>query len=89
MLADVESDGESDCGSTASSEYVAPLSGHAPDPSIDGTSVSGGEGGVRAEKEADVGEEEKQVSHPVRALVARLRGPAGAGYGRLGRVRGS
>jgi hypothetical protein len=58
------SDSASDDGSSATSdsEYVAPLSGHAPDPSIDGTSVTGGEGGVRVEKSEDVTEADRQVS---------------------------
>ena len=49
--------------SDATSEYLAPLSGHAPDPSIDGTSVGGTseEGGVRAESRDQVGDQEKQV----------------------------
>lgn len=50
--------GESD----SDSEYVAPLSGHAPDPSIDGTSAGGGEGGLRAESLEEISEEDKQVS---------------------------
>lgn len=45
-------------------DYRAPLNGDVPEPSIDGTSVNGGEGGVRAATEADVGEEEKKVSKP-------------------------
>jgi hypothetical protein len=44
-----------------SEDYRAPLNGDAPEPSIDGTSVNGGEGGVRAANAAEVGEEEKKV----------------------------
>lgn len=59
---DGDGDADSDAGSsTGSSEYVAPLGGHAPEPSIDGTSVGGGEGGVRAETPDQVGDEEKKV----------------------------
>jgi hypothetical protein len=59
-----ESDSASDSGSEYSptSEYCAPLGGHAPDPSIDGTSVGGGEGGIRADKAEDVSDADKQVS---------------------------
>lgn len=53
--------------STASSqdsllEYRAPLNGEAPEPSIDGTSVMGGEGGIRAESADQVSDDDKQVS---------------------------
>ncbi|GAA6006865.1 PP5 family serine/threonine-protein phosphatase [Rhodotorula paludigena] len=44
------------------SEYRAPLSGEAPEPSIDGTSVGGGEGGIRAATVDDVGEAEKKLA---------------------------
>ncbi|KAK4702839.1 serine/threonine-protein phosphatase 5, partial [Phenoliferia sp. Uapishka_3] len=76
-LADAESthssdeDSSSDAGSSTS-EYIAPLSGHAPDPSIDGTSVTGGEGGVRAEKEEEVGEEQKQAALRIKSEANAL-----------------
>ena len=74
-LSDAESDAGSDSGrSSTSSEYIAPLSGHAPDPSIDGTSVGGGEGGVRADREEDVGDEEKQVSQSLESAVRWCEG---------------
>ncbi|SCZ95325.1 BZ3500_MvSof-1268-A1-R1_Chr11-2g03434 [Microbotryum saponariae] len=69
-LPSTDSDAESDAGSdysTASSEYIAPLSGHAPDPSIDGSSVDGGGhssgangGGIRPESEAELGPDAKK-----------------------------
>ena len=59
--AESDSDSVSSAGSTAS-EYIAPLSGHAPDASIDGTSVGGGEGGIRPESKDDVSDEDKKVS---------------------------
>lgn len=43
-------------------DYRAPLNGEAPEPSIDGTSVTGGEGGVRVSSAEDVSAEEKKVS---------------------------
>jgi len=45
-----------------SSEYRAPLNGEAPEPSIDGTSVTGGEGGLRASSAEEVDAESKKVS---------------------------
>ncbi|POY71537.1 putative Protein-serine/threonine phosphatase [Rhodotorula taiwanensis] len=53
--------------STASSqdsllEYRAPLNGEAPEPSIDGTSVMGGEGGIRAESADQVSDDDKQLA---------------------------
>ncbi|GAA5992628.1 hypothetical protein JCM11641_003530 [Rhodosporidiobolus odoratus] len=47
---------------TTDDDYRAPLSGEAPEPSIDGTSVQGGEGGVRATSLAEVGDEEKKLA---------------------------
>ncbi|GAA5917451.1 hypothetical protein JCM6882_006473 [Rhodosporidiobolus microsporus] len=44
------------------SEYKAPLSGEAPEPSIDGSSKYGGEGGVRATSAEEVGDEERQAA---------------------------
>jgi len=41
--------------------YRAPLSGEAPEPSIDGTSVGGGEGGVRAESLDEISDDDKKV----------------------------
>ncbi|BGP17335.1 hypothetical protein JCM10213_007549 [Rhodosporidiobolus nylandii] len=43
-------------------EYRAPLNGDAPEPSIDGTSSGGGEGGIRAARKEDVGEEESKLA---------------------------
>lgn len=79
--------GESD----SDSEYVAPLSGHAPDPSIDGTSVGGGEGGVRAESLEEVTDEDKQVSSAEVGLAgwpAWAMGREGLGLVELERLRG-
>jgi hypothetical protein len=53
-------------GDLHDSEYRAPLNGEAPEPSIDGTSVGGGEGGLRALSLEEVGKEEKVVSLPLR-----------------------
>lgn len=72
---DSDGDAGSDTGSSLStSEYIAPLSGHAPDPSIDGTSNGGHseEGGVRAESQDQVGEQEKQVSTQLAGSVVEL-----------------
>lgn len=58
-----ESDDESVSSTgSAASEYIAPLSGHAPDASIDGTSVGGSEGGIRPESQEDVSDQDKKVS---------------------------
>ncbi|GAA5825213.1 hypothetical protein JCM11251_006147 [Rhodosporidiobolus azoricus] len=43
-------------------DYKAPLSGEAPEPSIDGSSKYGGEGGVRASSLEEVGEEERKLA---------------------------
>lgn len=51
------------------SEYRAPLSGEAPEPSIDGTSVGGGEGGIRAGSAEEISEDDKKVS--LMRVVAR------------------
>jgi len=56
------------------SEYRAPLNGEAPEPSIDGTSVTGGEGGLRASSAEEVDEESKKVS-----CGFRLGGTIGVG----------
>ncbi|KAK4054960.1 Palmitoyl-protein thioesterase 1 [Microbotryomycetes sp. JL221] len=51
----------SSLSSDATSEYVAPLSGKvAPEPSIDGTSVQGGQDGVRPDSLDEVSDEDKQ-----------------------------
>ena len=46
-------------------EYRAPLNGEAPEPSIDGTSVTGGEGGIRADSVDQVSDDDKKVSKPL------------------------
>lgn len=60
-LANSDDESVSSTGSAAS-EYIAPLSGHAPDASIDGTSVGAGEGGIRPESKEEVTEQDKAVS---------------------------
>lgn len=76
-----ESDTESSKSYNSRSDYVAPLSGHVPDPSIDGTSVSsGGEAGIRAEKLEDVGADDKAVSTTIQP-VSSHRGALGGGTG--------
>ena len=67
-VADSDNESVSSTGSAAS-EYIAPLSGHAPDASIDGTSVGGGEGGIRPESKEEISDEDKKVS----ATLARAR----------------
>ncbi|GAA6043581.1 hypothetical protein JCM8097_005264 [Rhodosporidiobolus ruineniae] len=61
----------SDSGSSSSatlsslppdSEYRAPLSGECPDPSLAGSSEAGGESGIRANSEDEVGDEEKRLA---------------------------
>ncbi|GAA5901883.1 hypothetical protein JCM8208_006627 [Rhodotorula glutinis] len=42
--------------------YRAPLNGEAPEPSIDGTSVGGGEGGVRAESLDEISDDDKKLA---------------------------
>lgn len=68
-------DANSDSSSTTS-EYIAPLSGHAPDPSIDGTSFNGdGEGGsIRVDSLADVTDDEKAVALKVKSDANKLFG---------------
>ncbi|ORY62711.1 Metallo-dependent phosphatase-like protein [Leucosporidium creatinivorum] len=68
------SDSASDSGSeySPSSEYCAPLGGHAPDPSIDGTSVGGGEGGIRAENAEDVSDADKQTALRIKSEANAL-----------------
>ncbi|GAA6025395.1 hypothetical protein JCM8202_005280 [Rhodotorula sphaerocarpa] len=67
------SDSDSASGSAATSnaagaptdnlqEYRAPLNGEAPEPSIDGTSVTGGEGGIRADSVDEVSEDDKKLA---------------------------
>ncbi|KAI5480161.1 protein phosphatase 5, partial [Pseudohyphozyma bogoriensis] len=67
-----DSDDSSSVGSSASSEYVAPLSGHAPDPSIDGTSVDGEGGALRAERPEDVSDEEKAAALKIKSEANAL-----------------
>ena len=55
---------------TNDQDYRAPLNGDAPEPSIDGTSVNGGEGGVRAANAAEVGDEEKKVRNELSPLTS-------------------
>lgn len=55
-----------------SEDYRAPLNGDAPEPSIDGTSVNGGEGGVRAASEAEVGEAEKKAALSIKSQANAL-----------------
>ncbi|GAA5952624.1 hypothetical protein JCM3765_002225 [Sporobolomyces pararoseus] len=58
--------------SANSEDYRAPLNGEAPEPSIDGTSVNGGEGGVRAANAAEVGEEEKKAALAIKSQANAL-----------------
>ncbi|CEQ42828.1 SPOSA6832_04688 [Sporobolomyces salmonicolor] len=53
-------------------EYRAPLNGEAPEPSIDGTSVAGGEGGVRATSAEEVGDEEKKLALHIKSQANAL-----------------
>lgn len=74
------------------SEYRAPLNGEAPEPSIDGTSVTGGEGGLRALSIEEVGDEEKKVSLASSwktGGAARSGGKGGASVRTSGRARRS
>lgn len=64
-----ESSDSSDSES-ATSDYIAPLSGHVADPSIDGSSVAEGNG-PRAERAEDVAEDERAVGI---FFLVRLRG---------------
>ncbi|BGP49272.1 Palmitoyl-protein thioesterase 1 [Rhodotorula kratochvilovae] len=43
-------------------EYRAPLNGEAPEPSIDGTSIGGGEGGVRADSLEEISDDDKKLA---------------------------
>lgn len=65
-------------------EYRAPLNGEAPEPSIDGTSVTGGEGGIRADSADQVSDDDKKVSNTgslggALAHGSRPHGVTGAG----------
>ncbi|GAA5833510.1 hypothetical protein JCM3766R1_002562 [Sporobolomyces carnicolor] len=57
---------------TNDQDYRAPLNGDAPEPSIDGTSVNGGEGGVRAANAAEVGDEEKKAALAIKSQANAL-----------------
>ncbi|GAA5992906.1 hypothetical protein JCM10908_001399 [Rhodotorula pacifica] len=59
---DNDSSSSSATSSTSFSEYRAPLNGEAPEPSIDGTSVTGGEGGIRADSAEEVSEDDKKLA---------------------------
>ncbi|GAA5930518.1 protein serine/threonine phosphatase [Sporobolomyces koalae] len=61
------SSSDSDAG-----DYRAPLNGDAPEPSIDGTSVTGGEGGVRATSADEVGLEEKTAALAIKSQANAL-----------------
>lgn len=52
--------------------YRAPLNGEAPEPSIDGTSVGGGEGGIRAESVDEITDDDKKVRVFVKSLARLL-----------------
>ncbi|KAK4050596.1 Palmitoyl-protein thioesterase 1 [Microbotryomycetes sp. JL201] len=74
-LPDLDSVSSSDdaASTDATSEYVAPLSGKAaPEPSIDGTSVTGGEGGVRAQSLDQVSDEDKQSALRIKSEANAL-----------------
>ncbi|KWU41314.1 protein phosphatase 5 [Rhodotorula sp. JG-1b] len=57
-----DADSSSATSSADLQEYRAPLNGEAPEPSIDGTSVTGGEGGIRADSADQVSDDDKKLA---------------------------
>lgn len=73
-----DADSSSATSSADLQEYRAPLNGEAPEPSIDGTSVTGGEGGIRADSADQVSDDDKKVSNQFLFFSGSLGGSPAA-----------